>query len=107
MAGLVYVRPFSHLVSQRAGTVYVSTSDNHIMVFSYTAKSDSFVPDKPREWSSTPIGRTGNMYPLAIAPDGKRFVILPSNGDARGDDKASVHVTVLLNFFVELRRRMK
>jgi hypothetical protein len=41
---------------------------------------------------------------LDLAPDGKRFAVFPrpDTGDA---NKGSVHVTVLMNFFDELRRR--
>ncbi len=42
---------------------------------------------------------------LDLAPDGKRFVVSP-RPEATGGQKGSVHVTVLLNFFDELRRKM-
>ncbi|HXB66808.1 MAG TPA: hypothetical protein VNY05_01085 [Candidatus Acidoferrales bacterium] len=85
---------------------YLSDSDNRIMVAGYTAKGDSFVPEKPRQWSPTPIARMGVFRPLSLAPDGKRIVVFSVVSETPGDDKASVHVTVLLNFFDELRRRM-
>ena len=81
-------------------------SDDRIMVAGYTAKGDSFAPDKPRQWSPTPILTTGNLQSFNLAPDGKRFVVFPVRAETSGDDKASVHVTVLLNFFDELRRRL-
>jgi hypothetical protein len=42
---------------------------------------------------------------VGSGPDGKRFVVL-TRPDATGEPKVSVHVTVLLNFFDELRRRV-
>jgi hypothetical protein len=42
---------------------------------------------------------------LDLAPDGKRFVVAPKP-EATGRRKGSVHVTVLLNFFDELRRHI-
>ena len=39
-----------------------------------------------------------------VAPDGKRILMYPSNGVAGGD--GPVRVTVLLNFFEELERRV-
>ena len=42
---------------------------------------------------------------LALAPDGKRFAVLPMP-EAAGTEKGTVHVTFLLNFLDELRRRI-
>ena len=80
-------------------------NDNRIMVAGYTAKGESFVPDKPRQWSEVSITRTGALGSFDLAPDGKRFVVFPAQGP-QGGSKAPVHVTVLLNFFDELRRKM-
>jgi Tol biopolymer transport system component/predicted Ser/Thr protein kinase len=121
----VYVRPFPggarsasvkwqistggglHPIWSRAGReLFYETLDNRIMVSTYTAKADSFAVDKPRLWSSTQILEApGFSWNLDLAPDGKRFAVLP-RPDATGEQKGSVHVTVLLNFFDELRRRV-
>ena len=42
---------------------------------------------------------------LLVAPDGKRFAVFP-RPEATGGEKGSVHVTFLLNFFDELKRRL-
>jgi Tol biopolymer transport system component len=82
------------------------TPDNRIMVGAYTAKGDSFVPDKPRPWSNTQIFEPYlGLWNLDLAPDGKRFAVFP-RPEATSEHKGSVHVTVLLNFFDELRRRV-
>jgi hypothetical protein len=39
-----------------------------------------------------------------LAPDGKRFAMYPQNSAQMGG--GSVHVTVLLNFLDELKRRL-
>jgi hypothetical protein len=44
------------------------------------------------------------IWNLDLAPDGKRFAVFLRQ-EASGEQKGSVHVTVLLNFFDELRRR--
>jgi hypothetical protein len=41
---------------------------------------------------------------LAIAPDGKHFAVFPVP-DTIKQERGSLHVTFLLNFFDELRRR--
>jgi Tol biopolymer transport system component len=117
----VYVRPFHRaavgkwLISTRGGSysywsrdgraLYYLAQDQRIMVVEYTATGESFTSRTPRVWSETPIRRSGLGYePLDLAPDGKRFAILPSEEAAEG--KGSVHATFLLNFLDELQRRL-
>jgi dipeptidyl aminopeptidase/acylaminoacyl peptidase len=85
---------------------YVNSGDR-IMVVSYTANEHSFVPEKPRQWSPAPIFRpTDNaLWNLDIGPDGRRFVVLVPP-ESRSESPATVHATILLNFFDELRRRL-
>ena len=74
--------------------------DRRIMVVGYTVNGESFLADKPRVWSDRLIIGAG----LDLAPDGKHFVVF-DKPEAAAQDKGSVHVTFLLNFFDELRRR--
>jgi predicted Ser/Thr protein kinase len=86
---------------------YVSLATNRIMVAAYTTRGESFAADKPREWSPIPIQITGAPWPpFDSAPDGRRFVISPTATADSSDVKSTVHVTILLNFFDELKRRM-
>jgi Tol biopolymer transport system component len=121
----VYVRPFPGEAPSRSGRWQISTGggahpiwsrngrelfyespDNHIMAAAYNAKADSFAADKPRPWSNTQVlGRVPARWNVDLAPDGKRFAVFP-RPEATGEQKGSVHVTVLLNFFDELRRRV-
>jgi serine/threonine-protein kinase len=81
--------------------------DGRIMVAGYTATGDSFVAGKPRVWSEKPLLDLGSppTFTYDAAPDGKRFaVVLYPDGTA--DEKPITHVTFLLNFFDELRRRV-
>jgi Tol biopolymer transport system component len=82
---------------------YVSGS--RIMVAPFTASGDTFSPGPPRQWSDTTLSLVGNIPPYDLAPDGKRVVINPA-GDSQAGDKATLHVTFLLNFFDELKRRL-
>jgi serine/threonine-protein kinase len=87
--------------------LFYLNSDNRIMVARYSANEHSFVPDKPRQWSPAPLFRPTNnaLWNLDIAPDGRRFVVL-SPPESRSAEPATVHATILLNFFDELRRRL-
>jgi serine/threonine-protein kinase len=81
--------------------------DRRINVVSYTTKDGSFLPDKPRLWAQQQIllDTTGGPFlPYDLAPDGKRFaVLLYPNKTA--EQPNSPHLTFLLNFVDELRRR--
>jgi Tol biopolymer transport system component/predicted Ser/Thr protein kinase len=117
----VYVQPFPgpggkwlistgggrHPIWSRNGReLFYQAPDYRIMVATYTAKGDSFAADKPRPWAPTQILEPNALYwNLDLAPDGKRFVVA-ARPEATGGQKGSVHVTVLLNFFDELRRRV-
>ena len=81
------------------------TELQRVMVASYRARDGSFVADTPRPWGGEPLGDTG-VYPgFDVAPDGERLVALfpaasPEERQARN------HVTVMLNFLDEVRRRI-
>jgi serine/threonine-protein kinase len=119
-ANEVYVRPFPAasggkwqistggglygLWSNKGRELFYETADHRIMVLEYTVEGATFVPGKPRLWSDRQLFYAGTSN-LDLAPDGKRFAVLmiPESGSA---GKGSVHVTVLLNFFDELRRKL-
>jgi serine/threonine-protein kinase len=117
----VYVKPFpgqggGQQISSGGGwfpvwsgkgrELFFRDADSRIMVVDYTASGDSFVSGKPRVWSEHRllelVSPPAPTYDLA--PNGKRFaVILYPDGTA--DQKPVTHLTFLLNFFDELRRR--
>ena len=70
----------------------------------YTVEGGSFVPGKPRLWSDKQLFYTGTSN-LDLAPDGRRFAVFTTPEPAN-DAKGNVHVTMLLNFFDELKRRL-
>jgi serine/threonine-protein kinase len=76
-----------------------------IMSVRYSATEHSFNPEKPRAWAPTRIFRPGNnaLWDFDPAPDGRRFVVLAQPEPRSAEN---VHVTVLLNFFDELRRKV-
>ncbi len=91
--------------SRNGRELFYESVDNRIMVSTYIANGDSFAADRPRLWSDTEIRDPAGLWNLDLAPDGTRFAVF-LRGDATGEQKGSVHVTVLLNFFDELRRRV-
>jgi Tol biopolymer transport system component len=113
----VYVRPFpgpggKWQISTGGGTfplwsrdgreLILETLDYRVMAVSYTAKGDSFAAGKPRVWTETRLRGIGIISNYDLAPDGKRLAAMVADLD---DDKPPTHLTFLLNFFDELRRR--
>jgi hypothetical protein len=74
------------------------------MVENYTVRGDTFFPDKPRIWSAKQLANTGMGINFDLAPDGKRFLVLLSAESQ--DAHAQSHVTLMMNFFDEVRRRL-
>jgi len=77
--------------------------ESRIMVAEYQTKGDSFVPGKSRLWSETAFKSISMIPNFDIAPDGKRFAVVMAT--KKGDEKPNNELTILLNFFTEIRRR--
>jgi Tol biopolymer transport system component len=90
--------------SKNGRELFYESVDNRIMVVDYAINGDSFVPAKPRVWLDKQLFSPG-LLNLALAPDGQRFAVLHTP-ELAGGGKGSVHVTVLLNFFDEVKRRI-
>lgn len=114
----IYVRPFpasgggkwqiSHggglyaVWSKNGRELFYETLDNRIMVVDYSVDGAAFVPGKARVWSNKQLFFAGTSN-LDLAPDGKRFAVLAVPD---GEEKGSAHVTMLLNFFDEVKRKI-
>ncbi len=117
----VYVRPFPETagggkwqVSSGGGqmpvwsrdgkNLFFESLDNRIVVAGYTAKADTFVASKPRVWSDKNLYAPTSDENFDLLGDGARIAaVLPQQ--STDETTGSVHVTFLLNFFDELRRR--
>jgi hypothetical protein len=75
--------------------------DAHIRASEYTIQGASFNPGKPRAWSPEAVVRTDPFPNFDVHPDGKRVAMFPAE-----ETKGTVHMTFLLNFADELRRRI-
>ncbi len=84
--------------------LFFSKNDEGLMAASYTAKGDAFNSSTPRVWLTIRF-RDDSAFPsFDLGADGKRIVtFLP--GDDSEVPRPLNHVTFLLNFFDELRRK--
>ena len=108
----VYVRQFSGKgkwgISAQGGDRPVWSRNRHelfyrsgegLMIVTYSAGAEIFMPGKPRLWTEKK-----DLGLFDLAPEGTRFVIVQSESSP-AVQKSTTQVTFLLNFFDELRRR--
>jgi WD40-like Beta Propeller Repeat len=85
----------------RNGHELVYRSGDQLMAVNYSVNGDSFVAEKPRVW----IDKLGGTN-WDLAPDGKRVAVITPVAAAGEAPKPDHEVTILFNFFDELRRRV-
>jgi serine/threonine-protein kinase len=91
--------------SSNGRELFYRTEDNRLMVANYSVKGDAFVAAKPQIWCERQLASTGLRVNFDLAPDGKRFaVLMPVEG--AGLRVRQSHVTLVLNFFDEVRRHV-
>jgi serine/threonine-protein kinase len=91
--------------SRNRNELFYRTEDQRIMVVNYTVKGDLFVPEKPRVWSGKQLANIGTGKNLDPAPEGERLVVLMPAESIEPHETQS-HVTLVTNFFDEVRRRV-
>jgi serine/threonine-protein kinase len=91
--------------SRNGHELFYRTEDNRIMVANYTVRGESFMAEKPRLWFGKQLANLGVGVNFDLAPDGKRFVVLMP-AESPEPREAQNHVTLVVNFFDEVRRRV-
>jgi len=81
-------------------------SPQGIMAVPYTIKNDAFLPGKPALWNPIHPSEGGGRYRWDLAKDGNRIVVIDH---ARNEnvEKPKSQITFVLNFFDELKRKLK
>jgi len=114
----VFVRPFPanptagkwkisvnggrHPVWSRTAKQLLYEGALRVQVVDYTIKGSVFEPGQTRRWSDGEITAMGTARNFDLSPDGKRIICAP----VTADPSEGLHVTLLLNFFDELKRRL-
>ena len=83
--------------------LFYLTNDNQIMAVAYNARGGVFAADKPHPWAEARTRFIAGRG-LALSPDGKHFAVIAPAGNA--PQQQGQTVSILLNFFDELRRRV-
>ena len=81
------------------------TDAQRLMAVTYKANTDSFVADTPRPWSPDSLADTGVLPNFDVGPDGERILALMPAARLEEQQTAN-HVTIVLNFLDEVRRRI-
>jgi len=104
---LVSSRGSAPMWSRNGRELFFIADYRTIMVTGYTARGDALVFGKPQVWSQHPLMDLGSppVGTVDLAPDGKRFAVV-LNADGTADPPPITHLTFLMNFFDELRRRV-
>ena len=98
---LISSRGDAPIWSRNGLELFFVESSRTIMVTSYAARGDAFVFAEPQVWSPHPF----KSFAYDLAPDGKRAALV-LNADGTVDQPPITHLTFLVNFFDELRRRV-
>jgi eukaryotic-like serine/threonine-protein kinase len=81
------------------------TDEHRIMAAEYRLEKEAFLVEPPRPWSEMQLANTGILPSFSLAPDGNRAaVLIPAASPA--ERQAQNDVTLLLNFFAEIQRRI-
>jgi predicted Ser/Thr protein kinase len=84
-------------------SLFFESIDGRIMATACTVNGASFASGKPRRQFDVELTGSADYRHFDVSPDGKRFVaLLPGLAETQG----SLHLTFLLNFFDDLRRKV-
>jgi serine/threonine-protein kinase len=93
--------------SRNRHELFFRTFENEILVVDYIADSASFQAAKPRRWSDKTRSNIAVFDKnFDLTTDGKQIVTLVPVEASQDEKEQQHHVTLLLNFFDELRRRV-
>ncbi len=84
--------------------IFFADLNRHIMAAEVGGNSDTFIPGRIRQWSSTQVFDPGYFRFFGMTADGKRAMVF--SGPETQAEQGSLHVMLLENFFDEVRRRV-
>ena len=92
--------------SRTSRELFYRATDNRLMEVSYSIREDAFAAEKARLWADRAVLAATDIMPsFDLTPDGKRFAVF-MQAQPQGPSDTRQHVTLELNFFDEVRRRL-
>ena len=91
--------------SSNGRELFYRTDDQRLHVVSYHVSHGSFVPGKPRAWSSQSLADTGVLPNFELAAGGDRVAVLMPAAPSV-DRQTQNHITMMLNFAGKVRDRL-
>jgi Tol biopolymer transport system component len=91
--------------SPTASELLFQTDGQRVMAVRYRIDGSAFAAEAPRQWTPHELGDAGVLPSFDVASGGERIVALLPAGRAE-DRQSKNHVTVVLNFHEEVRRRL-
>ncbi len=90
--------------SKNGRDLFYRTEDGQVMVAPYSIKGDAFAADAPRKFADKKLALMSANGSYDVAPDGRIVGLFPAEDE--GSARAQSHVTFLINFADEIRRRV-
>ena len=90
--------------SRNGHELFYGTDNQRLMVARYEYQNGAFVPGEPRPWTTLRLTDTGVFPNFDLAPNGRRVLALIPKTALAGE-RRSHEVTLMLDYFDELRRR--
>jgi len=84
--------------------IFYESNDRQLMTVQYRIENGRFIAEATRPWSTRRLADLGVLANYDLAPDGESVVALLADG--AGQSPARDHVTVIVNFLDEVRRRI-
>jgi Tol biopolymer transport system component len=90
----------------RNGRELLYVAAGRVMRVDVATNGTSLVPAMPHPWTGVYVADLGGVYAYDVSPDGRKLVIVAPPESPNGT-KPDTQLDVLLNFFDEVRRRVK
>ena len=83
-------------------------ADRQVIVVDYTVRGHAFEAGTPRPWAEHPERRLPRTGPIDfdILPNGTRLIIAADADQPSDPQRTSLHATMLVNWFNELKARV-
>ena len=83
--------------------LFYETLDHRVMAVDFRVVDDVFRPEPPKLWTDAQLADPGIGPGFEVAPDGRLIALMAPSGSP--PPQSASNVTLVLNFFSEVKRR--